>query len=406
MIEQIETVIIGGGPAGLSTSYYLNQYNKEHVILEKYDKIAHPWRNERWDSFTLVTPNWALFRIPECESYGESPDGYLPRNKIVKFFESYVEKHNFPVQYNTNVVSVESANGDGYLIKTDGKSIKAKNVVVATGFLRNPRIPKFSKKISTEILQIHSGKGAVLVVGSAQSGSQQAEELHDSGRKVFLCVGTAGRLPRRYRGKDIVQWMEEMGMFDLTLEQIPPDMQKFHAIPQLTGKNGGYTINLHKFARDGITLLGRLKDAESNKVFIAPDLHNSLAIVDQTESETVKMIDLYIQQLNLDIPEEQLPVLKDGYNQPLIEELDLKAENINTIIWAGGYDWDYSFIKVPVLDSEGFPIQNKGVTNSPGLCFVGMPWMPSERTAFLVGISEGSMSVANYISEKRSANIN
>jgi putative flavoprotein involved in K+ transport len=145
-------------------------------------------------------------------------------------------------------------------------------------------------------------------------------------------VGTAGRLPRRYRGKDIVQWMEEMGMFDLTLEQIPPGMQKFHAIPQLIGKNGGYTINLHKFARDGITLLGRLKDAESNKVFIAPDLHNSLSIVDQTESETVKMIDLYIQQLNLNIPEEQLPVLKDGYNQPLIEELVLKAENINTII--------------------------------------------------------------------------
>jgi putative flavoprotein involved in K+ transport len=200
--------------------------------------------------------------------------------------------------------------------------------------------------------------------------------------------------------------MEEMGMFDLTLEQIPPGMQKFHAIPQLTGKNGGYTINLHKFARDGITLLGRLKDAESNKVFIVPDLHKSLAIVDQTESESLKMIDQYIQQMKLDIPEEELPVLKDGYNQPLIKELDLKAEKINTIIWAGGYGWDYSFIKVPVFDSEGFPIQNNGVTKSPGLCFVGMPWMPSERTAFLVGISEGSLSVANYISESRSATVN
>jgi len=415
MIEKIETVIIGGGPAGLSTSHYLNQYNKEHVILEKSDKIAHPWRNERWDSFTLVTPNWALFRIPECESYGESPDGYLPKNKIVKFFESYVEKHNFPIQYNTNVVSVESVNGEGYVIKTDGKSIKAKNVVVATGFLRNPRIPIFSKKISNEIMQIHSGKyrnpdllpeGAVLVVGSAQSGTQQAEELHNAGRKVFLCVGTAGRLPRRYRGKDIVQWLEEMGMFDLTLEQIPPGMQKFHSIPQLTGKNGGYTINLHKFAREGITLLGRLKDAENNKVFIKPDLHNNLAIVDQTESEAVKMIDQYIQQLKLDVPEEELPVLKDGYNQPIIEELDLKAENINTIIWAGGYDWDYSFVKVPVFDSDRFPIQNNGVTNSPGLCFVGMPWMPSERTAFLVGISDGAKNVATFIAERRSSVIN
>jgi len=219
-------------------------------------------------------------------------------------------------------------------------------------------------------------------------------------------VGTAGRLPRRYRGKDIVQWMEEIGVFDLTLEQIPPGMQKFHAIPQLTGKNGGYTINLHKFARDGITLLGRLKDAESNKVFIAPDLHNSLAVVDQTESEAIKMIDQYIQQMNLDLPEEKLPVLKDGYNQVLVDELNLKAENIKTIIWAGGYDWDYSFIKIPVFDNERFPIQNNGVTTSRGLCFVGMPWMPSERTAFLVGISEGAKNVADYISGTRSVTVN
>lgn len=414
MIEQIETVIIGGGPAGLSTSYYLNQLNKENVILEKHGKIAHPWQNERWDSFTLVTPNWALFRIPECKNNGESPDGFMPKDKIVKFFESYVEKHNLPIQYNTNVVSVESYNGDGYLIKTNKNTIKAKNVVVATGFLRNPRIPKFSKKISQGVLQIHSSayrnpdvlpEGAVLIVGSAQSGTQQAEELHQSGRKVFLCVGTAGRLPRSYRGKDIVKWMEELGVFNLTLEQLPPGMQKFHAIPQLTGKNGGYTINLHKFAKDGITLLGHLRDADGNKVFIAPNLFDNLSIVDKSESDAVKMIDEYIHQMNLDLPEEELPVFRDGFNQPLIKELDLKAENINTIIWAGGYDWDYSFIRVPVFDNDRFPIQNKGVTNSPGLCFVGLPWMPSERTAFLVGISEGSLSVADYISRSRSSTI-
>lgn len=415
MIEQIETVIIGGGPAGLSTSYYLNQINAENVILEKHSRVAHPWRNERWDSFTLVTPNWALFRIPECEKDGESPNGFMPKDKIVKFFESYVNKHNLSVQYNTNVVSVESANGNGYLIKTDRNTIKAKYVVVATGFLRNPRIPDFSKKISQKVLQIHSSdyrnpdalpEGAVLVVGSAQSGTQQAEELHQSGRKVFLCVGTAGRLPRSYRGKDIVEWMEQLGVFNLTLEQIPPGMKKFHSIPQLTGKNGGYTINLHKFAKDGVTLLGHLRDAEGTKVSIAPDLFDSLSIVDQTESDAVKMIDQYIQQLNIDLPKEELPVLRDGYNQHLIKEIDLKAENINTIIWAGGYDWDYSFIKVPVFDRDRFPIQNNGVTNSPGLCFVGLPWMPSERTGFLVGISEGSLSVADYISRSRSSVVN
>jgi len=415
MIEKIETVIIGGGPAGLSTSHYLNQYNKEHVILEKSEKIAHPWRNERWDSFTLVTPNWALFRMPGSEINGESPDGFMPKDKIVRSFESYVEKFNLPVQYNTNVLSLESNDGKCYIVKTSSNSIKAKNVVVASGFQRFPRVPKLSEKISGDILQIHSGKyrnpsslpdGAVLIVGSGQSGTQLAEELYQSGRKVFLCVGTAGRLPRRYRGKDIIKWLDEMGAFDLTSEQLPPGMGKFRAIPQLTGKNGGYTINLHKFAKDGIRLLGRLKDAENNKVFLASDLHQSLAIVDQFENEVVKMIDQYIQASILNVPEEKLPELKDGYKQASIEELDLESENINTIIWAGGYDWDFSFVKVPVFDSDRFPIQNKGVTNSPGLCFVGLPWMPSERTGFLVGISEGSLGVANYLSDKRSATVN
>lgn len=408
MIEQIETVIIGGGPAGLSTSYYLNQYNREHVILEKAERIAHPWRNESWDSFTLVTPNWALFRMPGSKMNGESPDGFMPKDKIVKFFEGYVDIHKLPVQYNTSVLSVEPDDGLGYVIQTSGNSIGAKNVVVATGFQRAPRVPKLSRKISGDIFQIHSSKyrnpdslpgGAVLIAGSGQSGAQLAEELHNSGRKVFLCVGTAGRLPRRYRGKDIIKWLDEMGVFNLTPEQLPPGVGKFRAIPQLTGKNGGYTINLHKFSRDGITLLGRLNDVEGSKVFLAPDLHKSLAMVDQFESEVVKMIDQYIRELKLTVPEEELPELKDGYKQALIEELDLKSENIKTIIWAGGYDWDFSFVKVPVFDSDRFPIQNRGVTNSPGLCFVGLPWMPSERTGFLVGISEGAKNVADYIAE-------
>ena len=408
MIEQIETVIIGGGPAGLSTSYYLNQYNREHVILEKAERIAHPWRNERWDSFTLVTPNWALFRMPGSKINGESPDGFMPKDKIVNFFEGYVDKHKLPVQYNTSVLSIEPDDGLGYVIQTSGNSIKAKNVVVATGFQRVPRVPELSRKISGDILQIHSSKyrnpdslpeGAVLIAGSGQSGAQLAEELHNSGRKVFLCVGTAGRLPRRYRGKDIIKWLDEMGVFNLTPEQLPPGVGKFRAIPQLTGKNGGYTINLHKFSRDGITLLGRLNDVEGSKVILAPDLHKSLAMVDQFESEVVKMIDQYIQELKLTVPEEELPELKDGYKQALIEEMDLESENIKTIIWAGGYDWDFSFVKVPVFDSDRFPIQNRGVTNSPGLCFVGLPWMPSERTGFLVGISEGAKNVADYIAE-------
>jgi len=410
MNERINTLIIGGGQAGLSTSYYLKQHGVEHLILEKSDKIASPWRNERWDSFTLVTPNWALFRVPESDNNGEPPDGFMPKDKIVRFFESYVEKHSLPVHYNTNVVSVEAEDNKGFIVRANNGVYEVKNVIVASGFQHLPRVPEFSHKISKDIMQIHSSSyknpqsipdGAVLIAGSGQSGTQIAEELNMEGRKVFLCVGTAGRLPRRYRGKDIIKWLEEMGAFETTPEQLPPGLRKFGPIPQLTGRRGGYTINLHQFARDGITLLGHLKDAEKNKIFIENDLHKSLNIVDQFEKEIVKMIDKYIQERKMDLPEEKLPEPDYGYKQPLIKEIDLKAENVKTIIWAGGYKWDYSFVKLPVFDNDRFPVQNRGVTDVPGLCFVGLPWMPSEKTGFLVGVSEAAKYIADYIYRKR-----
>lgn len=405
MVEHIETVIVGGGQAGLATSYYLTQQGHEHIVLEKAAQAGSVWRNERWDSFTLITPNWA-FRMPGAEYSGPDRDGFMRREEVVAFFEQYAEQFRLPIQYNTRVVSVEPLDHQGYRVQTDGRTFTAKNVVMATGFFQQPKIPQFAADLSPRLTQLHSSAyrnpeslpaGAVLVVGSAQSGCQIAEELYQHGRKVFLCTGSAGRVPRRYRGKDIIEWLHLSGFFDLTPEQLPPGMSKFEGIPHVSGTNGGHTINLHQFARDGVTLLGHLRGTASDKVWFAPDLHGNLAKVDRFELEVLKMIDGYIQAKALAASAENLPHLRDGYEQPIIEEVDLKAAGINTVIWAMGYTFDYHLVKLPIRDSDGFPIQASGVTNYAGLYFVGIPWMPSEKSGFLIGVGDSAQYIASNI---------
>jgi putative flavoprotein involved in K+ transport len=280
--------------------------------------------------------------------------------------------------------------------------------VVATGFFQQPRIPNSAGEVSSSITQLHSGEyrnpellpaGAVLIVGTGQSGCQLAEELYQSGRQVFLCTGTAGRVPRRYRGKDVIDWLNRIGFFDLTPEQLPPGMSKFEGIPHISGTNGGHTLNLHTFARDGVRLLGHLRGATDHKVVVVPDLHENLAKVDHFELELVKAIDEYIQANGLDAPEEGLPQLSDGYEQSIVESLDLKAAGIRTIIWATGYKFDYRFLKLPVRDGDGFPIQANGVSHYPGLYFVGIPWMPSEKSGFVLGVGEHAGRVVSNIIE-------
>ncbi|HLG40719.1 MAG TPA: NAD(P)/FAD-dependent oxidoreductase [Chitinophagaceae bacterium] len=405
-MKQVETVIIGGGQAGLATSYYLSRKGHEHILLEQSGKAVSAWR-KCWDSFTLVTPNSA-FRMPGIKHKGVNRDGFMPRDAVIEFFEEYIKSFKLPVKYKTQAVSVTAAGRLGYHIQTNADTYHSKNVVVATGFFQQPKIPGFATNISAGIHQLHSSSyrnpasipdGAVLIVGSGQAGCQIAEELYLSGRKVFLSVGTAGRAPRRYRGKDIIEWLELVGFFDLTPDQLPPGMGKFDGIPHVSGTKGGHTLNLHQFARDGVTLLGHLRDADNKKLLFAPDLHKSLEIVDQFEMNVTNVIDEYIKTNGLNAPDEKLPQLRDGYNQPIVESLDMIKEDIRTIIWAVGYAFDYSFVKLPVFDKDGFPVQSNGATNYPGLYFVGLPWMPSEKSGFLVGVAESARQIAHSIAE-------
>ncbi|MCI0520691.1 MAG: NAD(P)-binding domain-containing protein [Chloroflexi bacterium] len=409
MLEKFNTIIVGGGQAGLAMSYHLQQHGLDHIILEQTAQPAHVWRNERWDSFTLVTPNWT-FHLPGAEYSGDDPDGFIPKAEIVAAFDAYIARYQMPVRYHTQVSAVEThPGGDGYRVMTNGSVMQAKNVVIATGLYQRPRIPAFAADLPTGVTQLHSGAyrnpgalppGAVLVVGSGQSGCQITDELIQHRRKVYLCVGSVGRVPRRYRGKDVYQWLYLSGFFDRTPDKLPSPQARFAGVPQLSGRDGGRTLNLHQFAREGVTLLGRLQGVRDGVLAIAPDLKENLAKVDGFEAEVARMIDRFIAEQGISAPAQSLVQLRDGYAAQIITSLDLEAAGVSTIIWACGYSFDFSLVKLPVLDSAGFPIQTDGVTEFPGLYFVGLPWLSRQKTGLLMGVGEHTGQIAEAIAAR------
>lgn len=407
-MQTIDTLVIGGGQAGLATSRFLQQHQIEHLILEQSMQAAQAWRNDRWDSFALLTPNWTL-QMPGAEYRGDDPDGFLPREQIVAYFENYIGRFNLPVRYGMRVTDVTARDG-GYRVVTAQQEFQASQVVVATGLFQRPKIPAFGRDIPDGILQLHSSQyrnpqslpaGAVLVVGSAQSGCQIAEELYQSGRMVHLCVGGAGRAPRRYRGRDVFSWLYQLGFFDRTVDKLPSPRAKFAGNPHLSGRDGGHTLNLHQFARDGVHLLGRLTGANGSYILLADDLQENLAKADKFEADLVKMIDDYIEKNGLDLPSESLPNLTDGYAVENMRELDLAARGITSIIWALGYDFDFSLVSLPVTDGDGYPVQERGVSQHPGLYFVGLPWLHKYKSGLLVGVAEDAAFIASHIAEHR-----
>ncbi len=409
MVETVETIIIGGGQAGLSASYFLSKAKRENLVLEKSNLPGHAWRNQRWDSFTFVTPNWS-FQLPGGEYRDKDPNGYMNRSEIVRRFENYVQLYELPVAYNTEVTRVEPENGSGYRVRTAEKEYRAHNVILANGFLQEGKVPEFAAKIPASILQIHSSqyhnpqslpKGAVLVVGSAQSGMQIAEEIYQSGRKLFLATSGAGRAPRRYRGKDIFDWLYLMRFFEQSFDDFLAAGRLKFVPPHVTGKNGGYALNLHQFFRDGVTLLGHARDYEDGKLILAGDLIENLNKSDGAEIMMLKNIDDFIQRTHLDAPEEQIDFLKDAYQAASqardLTALDLMANRVGTIIWACGYQYDLSILPFPMLNKFGFPDTQRGVSRYPGLYFIGIPFQSKLKSGFLFGVAEDAAYIADQI---------
>jgi putative flavoprotein involved in K+ transport len=406
MNEQVGTIIIGAGHSGLGMGYCLAQRKLHFIILEKGEALSPAWRS-RWDSFTLVLPNWTL-QLPGYAYQGNDPNGFLTKDEMVRHMEGFAAAFQPDIRFGSQVTSIEKApDGEIFLVRTQDCIYEAGNVVVATGTYQSPRLPAFQRNISDDIIQLHTSQyrnpgqlpdGAVLVVGSGQSGCQIAEELYISGRKVYLCVGGAIRMPRTYRGKDSVKWLSDMGFFDMTVDKLSSPREKFVANPFLTGKDGGHSLDLHQFARDGVVLLGRMRDAQGGCIFLAPTLVESLTKIDNFVADVTGKIDQYIEKNH--IAAEEAPAqtpLKDGYAAPLIEELDLHAAGITSIIWATGYKFDYSLVKFPVFDADGYPIQTRGITDVPGLYFVGLHFMHKRKSGLPWGIAVDAEYIAEHI---------
>lgn len=407
--EQTEVVIVGGGQAGLALSYYLTAQGRSHLILEQ-GRLAESWRTRRWDSLRLIAPNWSL-RLPGFAYPGTDPDGFMGKDEVAAHLEVYARSFGAPVRDGVRVTAVAPAAAAGFLVRTEDEAYRTSQVVLATGALQRPRLPAAAADLPDQIAQILAPayrnpaalpQGAVLVVGSGETGCQIAEELVHAGRTVFLCYGRSWWLPRRYRGLDIAVWLRLLGWFERTVDELPPGARTGQPNPQLTGSDGGHDINAHTLARAGVSLLGRLRGVHEGTIALAADLAQNLAWGDDQARAWLWAIDTYIAQQGLEAPAEEWPsdlTAPAPRNQEAPTELDLAEAGITTVIWATGYRPDFGWVQLPFLDDEGYPVQRRGVTAVPGLCILGLDWLHTAKSGLFAGIGEDAAYLAERIAD-------
>ncbi|MHA2338347.1 MAG: flavin-containing monooxygenase [Candidatus Hodarchaeales archaeon] len=412
--QTVNTVVVGGGQAGLSTSYYLKSKGIEHLVLEQAERPAYAWREQKWESFCFVIPNWSI-RLPggSYQNFGSDPDGFILRDELVNYFEEYIQRHDLPLKLGNPVSKIYQEDGH-WIVEGKNNRYIANNVIIATGFFQTPKVPTFSNNFGSEIYQVHTSEyknpselndGAVLVVGTGQSGMQIAEELYKLGKRVHLSVGTTGRLPRGYRGKDIVYWLEKVGFFKKPVKTLESPKDRFGSNPHVSGVNGGHDLNIHQFYKDGVSLYGHLEDVSSDGSVInfKDDLHELINKNDESEKEFLTIIDKYIEENGIKAEDGYRNQLTGAYEQEILRELNLSDENITNIVWGTGYNRDYSFInqKSPVVDEMGFPIQESGVSPHQGLYFIGMPWISNPGSGLLYGVGDDARYIVNHLNKRR-----
>ena len=407
----LEVIIIGAGHAGLSASYYLKHLGLEHVVFER-GKIGESWRSQRWDSFTMNTSN-RLNVLPGFIYKGKKPEAFSSASEFVKSLEDYVSSFQLPVTENTTVLSIEKLQPNPYFTVTvsqDQEEIRTYNcwqVIIASGSMNVPYIPAFSKEISPSITQLHSSKyrnpsqlpeGAVLITGSAQSGCQLAEELLDAGKRIYLSTSKVPRIPRRYRGKDIMDWLIETKLIT--------DSSTFKSggcttpEPLLTGAGGlGHTLSLQSLAQKGAVLLGRTENATAEEIFFDNNIMDHITFADEYSEKVKKNIDEFIKRSQVrasevTLDEDDVPYMSDVVVSP--SSINLEEHEITSILWATGFCGKYDYIKLPVLDSGGQPIHRQGVSPVEGLYFVDCSWQRNNKSNFVFGIKHD----AGFVSSK------
>ena len=407
-MKHYSVIVVGGGQAGLSIGYCLKKKGINHIIFEK-NYAGYSWQEERWDTFCLVTPNWQC-TLPGYNYSGDDPNGFMQRDAIVEYIKNYAKSFDPPIKEGVEVFSVAKNNSQGlFEITSSIGNYTADQVIVATGSYHVAKIPRIAEKLANNIRQLHSSEyknpeslpaGEVLVVGSGQSGCQIAEDLHLAGRKVHLCVGGAPRSPREYRGKDVVEWLDQLGYYDLSIDRhSDPESVKNKTNHYLTGRDGGHEIDLRQFATEGMQLYGSLQDIKGDSLKFKPNLKHNLDRADDVYESIKRTIDEYIDRHNINAPTE--PKYQPVW-QPETEvlELDYQKNNITSVIWCIGYQTDFSWVKIPVFDGRGYPSHDRGVTSIRGLYFLGLPWLYTWGSGRFSGIARDAEYLSDYIAKR------
>lgn len=414
--EVLDAVVVGAGQAGLGVSYFLKQDGRRFVVLER-GRIGETWRSQRWDSFAVNTPNWAN-GLPGLPYDGPTRDGFYLRDELVASFEGYARHFDLPVEVDVRVTEVAAADGAGFVVRTQQsggpRAYRARNVVIASGILQSPNVPALRDKVPDTVVQLHTADyrspgalppGAVVVVGSGQSGCQIAEDLLRAGRDVYLCASQVARVPRRYRGRDILEWWADMGIFDMTVDDLEDPAMQFAAQPQVSGVGRfGHTVSLQQLAGDGVMVRGRLTDVADGVLYTDDQLAAYARFADDKSATFKQGVDEYIARAGIDATDPE----DDPADQPappgawegVPTRIDLAASGVGAIVWCTGFTADFSWIRLPVLDAAGRPVHDRGVATVPGIYFLGFPWLHTRKSGIILGIEEDARHIASVIAAR------
>jgi putative flavoprotein involved in K+ transport len=401
-MERVDTIVIGAGQAGLATSFWLTQNAREHLVLER-GAVGETWRSRRWDGFCLNTPNWAL-QLPGAEYEGDEPDGFAPLAEAIAYIEDYARSFAAPVREDSAVTRL-GRRGERYLVETNAGTFEASNVVVATGAFQLPRARVPGAESAPVELQLTTSEyrrpeqlpeGAVLVVGGGQSGCQIADELMQAGRAVYVAAGRCAWFPRRHRGHDFLHWAFEAGLLDETVNSLPSPAARLACNPPISGNDGGHDCHPRWLAGHGAILVGRFEGVGDGVARFAPGVEATLAAGDDFARTVVARFDAAIAERGLDAED---PEEHESGPTPIADtlEVDLHDAGIATILWASGFRPDYGWIDLEVADEYGWPVQRRGVSEHPGLYFVGVNWLHKRKSALFCGVGEDAEHLVAHL---------
>jgi putative flavoprotein involved in K+ transport len=404
-IEHTTTVVIGAGHAGLAASHFLSDRSIDHVVLER-GEVANSWRRERWDSLRLLTPNWQS-RLPGLRYEGPDPDGYMTVAEVTEFIEQFAKVSRAPVRTGVNVTSVRPAD-DGYHVTTGDGEIHARTVVIASGACNKPAVPALSEAVPASVGQLTTfgyrdpgqlPDGGVLVVGASATGVQLAAELSRSGRPVTLSVGEHVRLPRTYRGRDVLWWMDAAGVWDQRYDEVE-DLTRARRLPspQLVGTPEHATLDLNALASMGVDLVGRWAQVRDGQALLSGGLRNVFSLADLKMARLLDTFDEWAGTEGADAevgPPERFAPTRVPASTPL--QLDLRSGVIRTIVWATGFRPDYGWLDVPVIDAKGQLRHEGGVVGRPGLYALGLPVLRRRKSTFIYGIEDDAREVIDHL---------